>query len=413
MMEKQMRPQFHFTARGWINDPHGITYTGGRYHAFFQYVPDSTSWSLGCSWGHASGNDLFSLTELPPALAPGDGDAGIWSGSVLVTADGSPRIFYTSVSAHNPAVGRVRTATTTDPDWVTWEKGPVVAEASPEWGAEVFRDPVIIADEDGWRMLVGAGLTDKVAAVVGFTSTDGVTWRASGLVASRPGGDREPAWSGSMWECPQIIEIDGQHALIVSVWDQDELYDVLYALGSYVNGTFTADTWGHLSYGPSPYAATTFRDSDGHPCVMFWLRGIEGDGWAGAHSLPYRIAASSNRLSLSPHPDLDLYHDDAATIGSAADILWPEHADTTLKIVHRAASVLEIAREGQQLRVSVGGHSHEVPWVGEVRVVLDGPILEISSFAGVFACPITPLAENWELVGSGLRLRRLRQHAGA
>ena len=35
-----MRPEFHFTAAsGWINDPHGITYRDGEYHAFFQQFP--------------------------------------------------------------------------------------------------------------------------------------------------------------------------------------------------------------------------------------------------------------------------------------------------------------------------------------------------------------------------------------
>jgi len=33
--------------------------------------------------GHAVGNNLFELTHLPVALAPGDGDDGIWTGSLL------------------------------------------------------------------------------------------------------------------------------------------------------------------------------------------------------------------------------------------------------------------------------------------------------------------------------------------
>ena len=42
-----MRPEFHFTAeRGWINDPHGITARDGEYHAFFQYVPETTGRSI-------------------------------------------------------------------------------------------------------------------------------------------------------------------------------------------------------------------------------------------------------------------------------------------------------------------------------------------------------------------------------
>ena len=64
-----MRPTLHFTARsGWINDPHGITYRDGRYHVFFQYVPDRTSWAPNCHWGHATGPDLLSLTEHSVAM---------------------------------------------------------------------------------------------------------------------------------------------------------------------------------------------------------------------------------------------------------------------------------------------------------------------------------------------------------
>ncbi|MEI3868104.1 glycoside hydrolase family 32 protein [Microbacterium sp. CCNWLW134] len=407
-----MRPTFHFTANGWINDPHGITFDGDRYHVFFQYVPDSVVWSMNCSWGHASGRDLFSLAELPPALTPGDGDDGVWSGSLLVTDDGSPRILYTSVSSENPAIGRIRTATAKDEGWITWEKGAVVATAPEQLPVKVFRDPVIIPDEAGWRMLVGAGLAEKTAAALGFTSPDGATWVADGVVASRSSADRDPVWSGSMWECPQIVEIDGVHALIVSVWDEDELFDVVYALGDFDDGSFTPRSWGNLSHGPSPYAATTFRDAQDRPCLMFWLRGVEGDDWNGAHSLPYVITTVGDRLVLSPHPDLDRYHD-AGAGGEAADILWPEHVHTTLKIRDRGVVALEINRVGQHLRVLSSENAHTLPWAGDVRVILDGPILEISSHAGVFAAPITPLSAGWELAGRGHELRRLGQHARA
>lgn len=45
----QSRPAFHFTPRrGWINDPHGITWLNGAYHVFYQFVPDSTVWAPNC-----------------------------------------------------------------------------------------------------------------------------------------------------------------------------------------------------------------------------------------------------------------------------------------------------------------------------------------------------------------------------
>ncbi|RZI88018.1 MAG: glycoside hydrolase family 32 protein, partial [Microbacterium sp.] len=79
-----MRPAVHFTpTSGWVNDPHGITARNGRYDVFFQYVPESTEWAPDCHWGHAAGPDLLSLRERAVALAPGEGDDGIWTGSIV------------------------------------------------------------------------------------------------------------------------------------------------------------------------------------------------------------------------------------------------------------------------------------------------------------------------------------------
>ena len=128
-----MRPRFHFTAeRGWINDPHGITVRDGEYHSFFQYVPESTVWAPNCHWGHAKGADLFSLPELPVALAPGEGDDGIWTGSLVTDDDGSTRIFYTATTQPDIGIGRLRVATPDDDGWITWTKGSFVAEAPAE-----------------------------------------------------------------------------------------------------------------------------------------------------------------------------------------------------------------------------------------------------------------------------------------
>src|SRR3954469_18326969 len=110
-----MRPQFHFTAdHGWINDPHGITATDGGYHVFYQCVPGGTEWAPDCRWGHARGADLFTLAELPIAIAPGEGDDGIWTGSLATDGAGGTRIFYTSVVRPDLGIGRVRLATPVD-----------------------------------------------------------------------------------------------------------------------------------------------------------------------------------------------------------------------------------------------------------------------------------------------------------
>lgn len=100
------RPSLHVTPpSGWLNDPVGGLVHGGRQHLFYQYVPSSTRWQVACHWGHLVGDDLVRWRHLPVALAPGDGDDGVWSGSAVVDRSG-PVIVYTSVVDGRLELGR-------------------------------------------------------------------------------------------------------------------------------------------------------------------------------------------------------------------------------------------------------------------------------------------------------------------
>ena len=53
------RPMFHYSARvGWLNDPNGLSWYGGKYHAFCQYHPYNSQWGP-MHWGHATSSDLL------------------------------------------------------------------------------------------------------------------------------------------------------------------------------------------------------------------------------------------------------------------------------------------------------------------------------------------------------------------
>ena len=169
-----MRPEFHFTAAsGWINDPHGITYRDGEYHAFFQYVPDRTDWAPNCHWGHARGRR--------PALAAGaaggdragrrgrrdlDGVAGHRS------TTGRPGSSTPRHRNPNIGIGRIRVATPDDDGWISWTKGAFVADAPPDLDLIAYRDPFLREDPDGWRMFVGAGGADGTAMAFSYRSDD-------------------------------------------------------------------------------------------------------------------------------------------------------------------------------------------------------------------------------------------------
>jgi beta-fructofuranosidase len=394
-MPSAARPALHFTPRsGWINDPLGLTYRDGIYHLYFQHVPGRAEWSHDCHWGHATSPDLLHWSESAVALAPGDGDAGCWSGSV-VTAGDETVLFYTSVAAPpDIQVGRVRTARPADAGLAVWTKDPQVAvELPPDVPARTFRDPCVVSDGGRWWMLVGAGLDDGTATALAWSSDDLVTWRPVGRIAERHRDEREPVWTGAMWECPQLLRIGDRHVLVVSVWADDELHWVACAVGRFADGRFDVESWHRLTWGESHYAASAFRDRDGRPGLVFWLRGMH-DGpetWAGAISLPYLIALDGDRPVLTVHPALDDERGPGRP-ASALDVVWRPAPEQELSLVDGSgAAVAVLRRSGARLTVSAGaGVSADMPWSGgAVRAVLDGPVLEVVGDAGALAVPVT------------------------
>ena len=409
-----MRPEFHFTAAsGWINDPHGITYRGGEYHAFFQFVPDRTDWAPNCHWGHARGIDLLSLRELPAAIAPGDGDGGIWTGSLVTGADGRTRAFYTSTSELNFSIGRIRVATPDDDEWISWTKGAFVADAPSDLHLVAYRDPFLREDADGWRMFVGAGGADGTAMALSYRSDDLEVWEYEGVALSRSTSETADVWMGALWECPQIFDMDGRAVMVSSVWDDDILHYAGYAVGTYAAGTFTATHWGRLTHGDSYYAPSFYRDADGRPCLSFWMRGIadESAGWGSAHSVPYVLTLDGDTLIASPHPDLDKYRTGSPAVivdGLAADMTWaPDGAGLTIESGDR--TVVSLVRENDEMTIAVGDSEWRLPFSGDVRIILDGPVLEVASARGLFGSRIDPQgatltlrSTNSEISGHGL-----------
>lgn len=402
------RPQLHHTAaQGWVNDPLGLTFHEGVYHLFFQYVPDQTDWAAHCHWGHATSTDLLHWTERPPALVPGDGDDGCWSGSVVSPADGGPVMFYTAVSVPDFAVGRVRRARPGDPGWEHWVKEGVVARLPAEVEARMFRDPFVFRDGDGWRMLVGAGLPDGTATALTYSSPDLYEWVYDGRLAERSTHLDAPVWTGALWECPQLFPLGDRHVLVVSVWSGDELHHVAYAVGDYRDGRFEPRSWGRLSHGPSYYAASAFLDEAGRRGLVYWLRAVAdpGAGWAGALSVPHVLSLDGDRLVAAPHPNLAALRRAAQTgVGSdepgPVDIEWSpdDDAPAVLRLdtsdgTSDGAAVAELRLADSLLTVTRRGPAPEESWSmpcgsGPVRVLVDGPVVEVFADGAVLAFPL-------------------------
>ncbi|EYR63681.1 glycosyl hydrolase family 32 [Actinotalea ferrariae CF5-4] len=409
------RPLVHFAPRaGWVNDPLGLTWHDGRYHLFFQYVPDSTDWQLHCHWGHATSEDLVHWTEHEPALLPGDGDDGVWSGSIAVPDDGgAAALFYTSVTAAaGLGIGRNRVARPLDGSWTRWEKGPVVAELPPGFApeaVEAYRDPWVVREGGAWWMVVGGGLRDErggTATAWVYRSTDLEEWTYHGLLTTRHTTETDGEWSGPVWECPQLFPLDGSWVLTLSAWEPDHPHHAVYAVGDFADGSFTARRWSRLTYGPAYYAGSAFADRDGRRGLIHWMRQVGGaaEGWAGAHSVPHLLRLEGDALVCEPHPAVLAARtgslgvatpgQDLAAASSAVDVVWEPEGSSTLRVgpgspAPDGGEVVVLEADDTLVVAHVGAQRWEMPrGAGPVRVVLDGPTCEVFTTGGVMGVAV-------------------------
>ncbi len=312
MSNDRQRPALHFTTQqGWTNDPHGIVYVDGRYHMFFQYYPDGVTWHPACHWGQALSDDLIVWTELEVALAPVVGEIGCWSGSAVVDQDG-PVLAYTRIAHDDWGRGTVALArpARTMAGWIRTPPDAVLDGPPPGLDIIAFRDPQIRRRGASWVAVIGAGLVGHGGCALQYgVSADLTEWEFEGVLASRSNDERAPVWSGKVWECPQFLQVDGHWVMLVSVWEDDTLHNVVYALGEYDGSTFCPSSWGTFSHGPQLYATTTFVDKDGSPTAISWLReegntAPAGSPWCSAMSLPHRLSVRDAKLHVAQHPAL-------------------------------------------------------------------------------------------------------------
>ncbi|GAA4408965.1 hypothetical protein GCM10023168_27040 [Fodinibacter luteus] len=429
------RPLVHLTPRtGWVNDPLGLTWHAGRYHLFAQHVPGSVDWSPACHWSHATSEDLLRWRHQPVALAPGDGDAGVWSGCVVVDERdpaATARLFYTSVADGALDVGSIRVARPLDDDWTAWEKGPVVVTVPEGYDVTAFRDPFVLRDGDRWRMLVGGGLADGTAVAWTWVSPDLETWTPDGELARRHTSRTDPVWTGSAWECPQLLVIDDRWVLLLSVWEPGTGHHAAYALGELADGRFTATAWARLSFGPAPYAPSAFVDREGRPGVIHWLRGVlDPDGaWAGALSVPHVLSLDGDVLVAEPHPVVTTgpvvgvaAADHGVELPAAAWVEWDasgEHRGEPVRLALTDATgthVAELVREGARVTVTTAAGSWDLPTSiaspapsRPTGILIDHLVLEVFTHAGVLGAPLPPATGPVRLAVDGPGRARARR----
>lgn len=342
------RPRIHLTPpAGWMNDPNGMAFVDGRLHLFYQYEPDSTAWGR-MRWGHAVSDDVLQWEHLPIALEPrpgGPDEDGCWSGCLVVEGAASPTILYTGVVQRGAERVSSICVATGDDALLTWTQDPTPVIAEPPAGIhpDMFRDPFVWADGDGWAMLVGAGTMDARGLVLLYRSPDLRDWSYCGpllttedVIAACPELDVADI-DGPCWECPQLVRQPSGDLLIVSVVDRSPVVrpaHVVAFTGRVSGDRFITREAGRLGIGPDFYAPSTVTTPDGRALLFGWIpedpppAGSPRD-WAGSLTLPRTVSINddgSARITLAP---------EAASIGTAVrswpEVLVREHAPWTIE----------------------------------------------------------------------------------
>lgn len=304
------RPRYHFTApSGWINDPNGLIYWQGAYHLFYQHNPLEARWG-NISWGHARSEDLLHWTHLPIALRPEANsydECGCWSGSA-VDDGGAPALIYTGAHSYDPEREHSEAAICLargDHQMREFHKLGIVAQAPQGHDWVGFRDPVVWREGNHWAMTVGAGEVGVAPMVLLYRSNNLEDWTYVGPLV-RGGDFATDLYLGTLWECPQLIDLGEQHSLVFCPWIDGVGFYPAYLTGNYRNDRLEVHQSGILDVG-NLYAPQAMQDPSGRWLLWGWLTEVRPQkeqlaaGWSGAMSLP-RVLQLDDQGQLRQYP---------------------------------------------------------------------------------------------------------------
>ncbi|WP_392565626.1 sucrose-6-phosphate hydrolase [Utexia brackfieldae] len=320
-------PAYHIAARaGWINDPNGLIYFNGQYHAFFQHYPYNENWGP-MHWGHVVSDDMVHWTHLPIALAPSqDYDIdGCFSGSA-VDDNGVLTLIYTGhvwlkEFGDDSAIREVQCLATSH-DGVNFEKHGVIL--TPPEGIMHFRDPKVWQQDGQWFMIVGVRDSQDVGQVFLYSSDNLRDWTFQQVLAKTDDSDVY------MMECPDFFPLGDSYVLMFSPqgmkpkgYQYRNRFQAGYLIGKWKPGspfeitqTFTEFDNGHDFYAPQSFVA-----ADGRRILIAWMDMWESampskaDKWAGILSLPREVnLTSTGKIIMQPIKELASLRQDEKTI---------------------------------------------------------------------------------------------------
>ncbi|GAA1962770.1 family 43 glycosylhydrolase [Agromyces allii] len=349
----------------------------GVFHLFYLHETRRTP-KEGMPWRRLTTENLVDFTDAGMAIASGGPDAddfNIYTGSIVLAADGTHHAFYTGqnptkVGDDGLALQLVMHATSVD-GMDSWQRHPShTFGATAGYETADWRDPFVFWDDEAqlWRMLITARHTDGPArrrgVIAQCTSTDLSTWEPAA-----------PFWDPRRYiahECPEVFKMGDWWYLVSSEFS--DAFTTRYRMSRSLHGPWLTPEHDTID-GRAFYAAKS-AERDGRRFFFGWIASREGatdDGawqWAGTMSVLEAEQREDGTLAFHPPEELRETFSEAAfaqpgdaiasgTLLSAPDgyrdILTADDAPSSFRLRARLDIAEGTTEAGVLLRASADG----------------------------------------------------------
>lgn len=312
------KPKYHIHPQfGLLNDPNGLSYYNGKYHAFYQWYPFDAIHGMK-HWAHVTSVDFVNWNREEVALVPVEKyeQHGAYSGNAI-EVDGNLHLYYTGnikYSENDRYAYQNLAIMNKNGQIEKYKNNPIIREIPKGYTGHV-RDPKVFKKNNKYYMLLGAQTLEKKGAIIVYESDNSFDWNFKGELEIR-NIDSE---FGYMWECPDYINLDGKDVLIFSPqgieskgYDFQNIYNVIYAIGDFdlENLIFEVKCMNEFEKGFDFYAPQTFsKDSR---IILFAWAGMgeisyptDKNKWAHCLSFPRELRIKGNKVFQMPVIELE------------------------------------------------------------------------------------------------------------
>jgi len=185
-------------------------------------------------------------------------------------------------------------------------------------GLDEVRDPFIFVHDRHRYAVQGAGQPAGRPRLQLYGCDDLSHWTELGTLLTLDDPIAADVASANIWECPNLVQIDGQWVLLVSLCQLSDHVGqpvgVRYLLGDMIpqghGWTFKATSGGVLDDGPAFYAPQLLAEPD-RTLLWGWAwelrpspQQIADAGWAGVLTFPRELFVRDGQLGTRPAPEL-------------------------------------------------------------------------------------------------------------